>query len=231
MDYNKSIHRLGRISTAIALLLILMVPIVITAIYREDFDFGKTIAAVTQVVIVYIPVCITEVLSFSPALGQGGTYLAFVSGNIANMKLPAAVSGQNLLGVEPGSDKAEVVSVLSIGASTIVTMLVLAIGMFFLSYLVPVLQNPILKPGFDNIMPALIGAMLINYIVKSPKLILAPLVMALILSFSIPAAKWGLNQGYSLVGTIIVSCIVGIIMFNKGWLDKKEKQAETSIKQ
>lgn len=221
MDYNKSIHRLGRISTAVAILLILLIPIIMTAIYSDAFDLGKTVAAVVQVLMVYIPVCITEVLSFSPALGQGGTYLAFISGNISNMKLPASVSGQNILGVEPGSDEAEVASVLSIGVSTIITMVVLAVGMFFLQYLVPVLQNPVLKPGFDNIMPALLGAMVINYIVKSPKLVIAPLAMALILSFAIPTALWGLNQGYSLLGTIVVSCIVGIVMHKKGWLEKK----------
>lgn len=221
MDYNRSIHRLGRISTAIAIFLILQVPVIMTITNADAFDLGKTAGAVTQVLMVYIPVCITEILSFSPALGQGGTYLAFITGNISNMKLPASVSGQNLLGVEPGSDEAEVASVLSIGVSTIVTMLILAIGMFFLQYLVPVLQHPVLKPGFDNIMPALIGAMLINYIVKSPKLVIAPLAVALILSFTIPPASWGLNQGYSLLITIVIACVVGIIMNNKGWLDKK----------
>lgn len=221
MDYNKSIHRLGRISTAIAILLILQVPIVMTITNFAAFDFGKTAGAVVQVWMVYIPVCITEILSFTPALGQGGTYLAFITGNISNMKLPSSVSGQNLLGVEPGSDEAEVASVLSIGVSTIVTMLVLAIGMFFLQYLVPILQHPVLKPGFDNIMPALLGAMVINYIVRSPKLVIVPLVMALILSALIPPASWGMNQGYSLLSTIIVSCIAGVFMFKKGWLNKK----------
>jgi len=220
MNYDKSIHRLGRISTAIALILIVQIPIIMTIRNGGAFDLGRTAGAVAQVLMVYIPVCITEILSFSPALGQGGTYLAFITGNISNMKLPASVSGQNLLGVEPGSDEAEVASVLSIGVSTIVTMLILAIGMFFLQYMVPVVQHPVLKPGFDNIMPALIGAMLINYIVKNPKLIIAPLVMALILSFTIPPASWGLKQGYSLLGTIIVSFIVGVIMHNKGWLAK-----------
>lgn len=225
MDYNKSIHRLGRVSTAIAILLILMVPIIMTAFNSEAFDAGRTFSAVAQVLMVYIPVCITEVLSFSPALGQGGTYLAFLSGNISNMKLPASVSGQNILNAEPGSDEAEVASVLSIGVSTVITMLVLAIGMFFLQYLVPILENPFLKPGFDNIMPALIGAMVINYIVKSPKLVIAPFIMSLILSFAIPTASWGLYQGYSLLGTIVVAVIVGVIMHNKGWLNKEEKKA------
>ena len=117
MDYNKSIHRLGRVSTLIGILLILAVPIVITIMNAGAFNFAMTLAAVLQIWMVYIPVSITEVLSFSPALGQGGTYLAFISGNIANMKLPASISGQNLLGVEPGSDEAEVASVLRICAA------------------------------------------------------------------------------------------------------------------
>lgn len=230
MDYNKSIHRLGRVSTAVAILLLLAVPTVMTIMNSGEFDFSKTLGAVAQVLMVYVPVCITEVLSFSPALGQGGTYLAFLSGNISNMKLPASVSGQNLLGVEPGTDEAEVASVLSIGVSTIVTMVVLAIGMVSITYLEPFLSNPVLKPGFDNIIPALIGAMLINYIVKSPKLMIAPLVMALVLSFTIPVASWGQYQGFSLLGTIVVAVVVGILMHRMGWLDKKEKKVDEGPK-
>ena len=42
---------------------------------------------------------IIEPLTFYPALGLSGCYLAFISGNIGNSKLPAAILAQELTGV------------------------------------------------------------------------------------------------------------------------------------
>lgn len=225
--YNKSIHRLGRISTAIAILLILSVPIVMTALNKEHFDLQATIKAVAQVWMVYIPVALIEVLSFTPALGAGGTYLAFISGNIANMKLPAAISGQNLAGVDPQSDEGEVISVISIAVSSIITMLVIFIGMLLLAPLVTVLENPILKPGFDNLMPALIGAMLIPFASKSPKLVIVPLLVSITLGTLVPGNKWGLYQGYFLLINIVISVTAGLLMYKAGWLTPKQQKKES----
>ena len=138
------------------------------------------------------------------------------------MKLPAAVSGQNLADVDPQSSEGEVVSVISIAVSSIVTMIIIAIGMLVLGPLVSVLENPVLKPGFDNIMPALVGAMLIPYVVKNPKLVIVPLAFALILGTILPSASWSRYQGYLLLINIVISVVAGIVLYRTGALEKKK---------
>ena len=100
-DYYSSIHRLGRWSPLIDIVLMFMVPLVTTIIYDVKLNPAAIIAAAIQLCIVFIPTQLTEVISFSPILGAGGTYLSFITGNVMNMKLPAAAAGHRLMDVEP----------------------------------------------------------------------------------------------------------------------------------
>ena len=133
-DYYSSIHRLGRWSTLIGIALMFMVPIAATIIYDVNLNTATIVAAAIQLCIVFIPTQLTEVISFSPILGAGGTYLSFITGNVMNMKLPAAAAGHRLMNVEPHSDEGEVVSVLAIGMSSITTTLIIFAGMFLYSF-------------------------------------------------------------------------------------------------
>lgn len=149
-DYNKAMHRTGKISSIIAILLILMVPAAITFVYRDsiDINMAATLNAIVTLTAIYGPVCLIEVVSYSPVLGVGGTYLSFITGNIMNMKLPAASNALLVNNVERGTDEGEVTSTLAIGASSIVTTAVLFLGMLFLGrFLVPIIK--IVAPEAD----------------------------------------------------------------------------------
>ena len=92
-SYLNSTHRIGRISGVIAIILIMMVPAVITFVNRDiPVDLSKTFSAIVTLTAIYGVVSVVEVVSFSPYLGTGGTYLSFITGNIMNMKLPAAMN-------------------------------------------------------------------------------------------------------------------------------------------
>ncbi|QQK06909.1 hypothetical protein [Miniphocaeibacter halophilus] len=211
-DYYSSIHRLGRISTLIVIILMFMIPIVTMFVFNIKVDWKTTLAAAAQLCIVFIPTQFTEVVSFSPILGSGGTYLSFVTGNVSNMKLPAASSCHKMAKVDPSSDEGEVISVLAIGASSIVTAVILFLGIFLLSPVVKYLQSDIIQPGFNNIMPALVGAMLMPYLLKKPKIAVVPFLIALIAGIILPAATYSNLQGFLLLGTMVISVISVIVM-------------------
>lgn len=68
-----------------------------------------------------------------------------------NMKLPAATNALRVNDVERGSDEAEVFTTLAIGASSIVTTLILFLGMLFLgNLLVPIITGPALAPALKS---------------------------------------------------------------------------------
>ena len=213
-DYYKSIHRLGRISTLIVLILMFLVPIITMFVFDVKIDWKTTITAALQLCIVFIPTQFTEVVSYSPILGSGGTYLSFVTGNVSNMKLPAAASCHKIANVDPSSDEGEVVSVLAIGASSIVTAIILFLGIFVLSPIIKYLQADIIQPGFNNIMPALVGAMLMPYLLKNIKIVIVPFLVATLAGILLPASLYSSYQGFLLLGTMIIS-VIAVIFINK----------------
>ena len=73
---------------------------------------------------IYWTVCTIEVFTYAPMLGSGGTYLAFVTGNITNLKAPAAINSMEAAKVKPGSEEGEVISTIAIATTSIVTTII-----------------------------------------------------------------------------------------------------------
>ena len=63
----------------------------------------------------------------------------------------------------------------------------LALGVLLLAPLQPILQSPVLSPAFDNVVPALFGAMAYKYYRKNMKIALVPLVFMSVLFILVPS--------------------------------------------
>lgn len=225
--YLNTTHRLGKISTVIAILLILMVPTVITAVYGKDieFDIPKTVSAIVTLTAIYGVVSIVEVVSFSPFLGSAGTYLSFITGNIMNMKLPAATNALRVNDMERGTDEGEVITTLAIGASSIVTTLILFLGMLFLgNLLVPIITGPALAPAFNNVTPALTGALAAPYFIKNKKLSIPTIIVAVLLYLILGYGFMSANYSYFMLGFIVVSFLSYLGMYKIGFIKEAPKK-------
>lgn len=224
--YINNIHRIGKISTLIAILLILMVPTVITIVYGKgvEIQMKNTISAIITLTAIYGVVSVVEVVSFSPFLGSAGTYLSFITGNIMNMKLPAATNALRVNNIERGTDEGEVITTLSIAASSIVTTIILFLGMLFLGkLLVPIITGPALAPAFNNVTPALTGALAAPYFMKNKKLsiptVIAGCLLYLVLGYDF------MSSGYSffMLGFIVVSFLCYLLAYKLGFMKMKEE--------
>ena len=182
IGYNERIHRLGRISTIIMLIALVCVPIITGIVFKVQIDVGKTITAFFAAFSMFGIVGTVEFFSYAPILGAGGQYLSFITGNISNMKMPAAISSIKLAKLEPGSKEANVISTIAIGVSSIVTTLIIFLGMLFLGSILPILQSPTLAPAFNNMMPALLGALATPMFLKDIKGASVPCIIAAILT-------------------------------------------------
>lgn len=226
-DYNKAMHRTGKISSAIAILLILMVPAVITFVYRDsvDINMAATLNAIVTLTAIYGPVCLIEVVSYSPVLGVGGTYLSFITGNIMNMKLPAASNALLVNNVERGTDEGEVISTLAIGASSIVTTAVLFLGMLFLGrFLVPIITSPAMAPAFNNVTPALLGALGAPFFIKDKKLAWLPIAGGIILYLIMGNTYMATNSSYWMLPFILVVFGIYLLMYKFGFIKEKDQK-------
>ena len=184
--YNEKTHFYGRIGLWIGIILLIAAPFLFGVSLNAMPDLGAFAKGLMQIAIIYIPSCIVEFLIYMPMLGAGGSYLAFITGNLINMKIPCALNARDIAGTEAGTTENEIVSTLSIAASSLVTTLVIAIGVLLIIPLRPVLEMPELQPAFNNVVPALFGAMAYKYFRRSMKLVAIPLVVMTVLFIVAP---------------------------------------------
>ena len=185
-SYNKRTHTIGRISSAIVLIMLVGAPFLIGKVLGAMPDLGAVGKAFLSVGLVWTVSSVVEFLVYTPMLGAGGGYLAFITGNLINMKIPCAVNARDIVGAKTGTAENEIVSTLSIATSSLVTIIVLALGVALLVPLQPVLQSPALQPAFENVVPALFGAMAYKYFRGNMKIAAAPLVTMSILFILVP---------------------------------------------
>ncbi|MCR5665073.1 MAG: hypothetical protein K6G17_09405 [Oscillospiraceae bacterium] len=185
--YNRRTHLYGRVVSAITLVLLLGAPFVIGAYLGAMPDLRAAGSGFLAIGLVWFVSCIAEWLVYTPMLGAGGGYLAFITGNLINMKIPCAVNARDIVGVKAGTPENEIVSTLSIATSSLVTILVLALGVLLLIPLQPLLQSPALLPAFDNVVPALFGAMAYKYFRKNLDVAALPLLVMSLLFILVPS--------------------------------------------
>ena len=185
--YTRGTHRIGRICTVITLILLVGAPFLMGTYLGALPDLGAVAKAFLAVGLVWTVSSVVEFLIYTPMLGAGGGYLAFITGNLINMKIPCAVNARDIVGAKTGTPENEIISTLSIATSSLVTILVLALGVLLLTPLQPILQSEALQPAFENVVPALFGAMAYKYYRNHMNIAVAPLVLMSLLFILVPS--------------------------------------------
>lgn len=217
MTYLDSVHRDGRIWNVSVGLLLMSLPIIVAAIFGVMPEWKSLLMGLVATAPMYWAVGAIETVTFVPMLGAGGSYLGFVTGNISNLKLPCALNALEQNNVSANSEEGEVISTIAIATSSIVTTIILMIGVICIVPLTPILDAEVLKPAFAQILPALFGGLGVAFVSKNWKIAVAPIILMLILFIFIPA----LNEGT--VGIMVpISALFTIgmarIMYKKGAL-------------
>lgn len=186
-SYEEMTHVYGRIWIVSALGMMLAYPIISCIYYGAWPGFMPVLKGLIGVAPIYWTVGLIEVLTFVPMLGTGSSYLAFVTGNLTSLKVPAALTAMENAKVKPGTEEGEVISTIAVATSSIVTTIIIALGVLMLVPLTPILNNPVIKPAFDNILPSLFGGLAVVYVSKSWKIALTPMIFMLILFIAVPS--------------------------------------------
>ena len=186
-SYLSGTHRLGRIFSVLTLIMLVGAPFAIGGILGAMPDLAAAARGFIAVGLVWPVSAVVEYLVYTPMLGAGGSYLAFITGNLINMKIPCAMNAREMTGAKTGTAENEVISTLSIATSSLVTILVLALGVLLMIPLQPVLQSAVLKPAFANVVPALFGAMACQYFRKDPRLAVVPMCAMTLLFMLVPS--------------------------------------------
>ena len=208
-SYMDSVHRDGRIWNLTVMVVLMMFPVVVALVFQAIPDWQGVGMGLLATAPMYWAVGVVETVTFIPMLGAGGSYLSFVTGNISNLKLPCALNALENAKVDAKSEEGEIISTVAIAVSSIVTTVIIALGVLLIVPLDPILSSPVLKPAFDQMLPALFGALGVVFVSKNFKIAIAPILLMLALFIFVPA----LNS--SSVGIMVPVGVVFTIAFSR----------------
>jgi len=215
-SYDDGTHFWGRIWMWSMGIVLLMFPAACCLYFNAWPEANGFLKGVLAIAPMFWAVGTIEVITYVPMLGAGGSYLGFITGNLTNLKVPCTITALNKVGAKPGTPEGEVVGTISVAVSSIVTTLIIFVGVLLIAPLTPILDSPVLKPAFDQILPALFGGLGVALIGKNLKIAIAPIISMDVLFVCVPSLAAS--------GTIFVpvAALIAIaaarLMYKKGWL-------------
>lgn len=215
--YLDSVHRDGRIWNLGMMLLLIAFPLSVAAIFGASPDWGALALGLLATAPMYWTIGVVETFTYVPMLGAGGSYLSFVTGNIANLKLPCALNALEQNEVSASSEEGEIISTIAIAVSSIVTTVIIALGVLCIVPLTPILEAPVLEPAFAQMLPALFGGLGVAFVSKNWKIAVAPVTLMLILFIFIPALNAG-TVGIMVPVGVLFTLAVARVLYKKGVL-------------
>ena len=217
LTYMDSVHRDGRIWSLSIMALMLLYPLALCLMFNAAPDGKGLLMVLIATAPMYWAVGVVETFTYIPMLGAGGSYLSFVTGNISNLKLPCALGAMEQMGVKANSEEGEIVSTIAIAVSSIVTTVIIILGVILIVPLTPVLNAPVLAPAFAQLLPALFGGLGVVFVSRNYKIAIAPVLLMMVLFIVIPALNEG-TVGIMVPVSALLTIVVGRVLYKKGVL-------------
>ena len=217
LSYIESVHRDGTIWNLSVMVLLMLFPLTVAFIFGAAPDWGALVMGLLATAPMYWAVGVIETITFVPMLGAGGSYLSFVTGNISNLKLPCAINALEQNEVSASSEEGEIISTIAIATSSIVTTLIIILGVVLIVPLTPVLEQEFLAPAFAQMLPALFGGLGVAFVSKNWKIAVAPVLLMLVLFIFVPALNAG-TVGIMVPVSVVFTIAVSRVLYKKGVL-------------
>ena len=217
LSYIDSVHRDGTIWNISMMILLMLFPLTVAFIFGTSPDWKALGMGLLATAPMYWAVGVIETITFVPMLGAGGSYLSFVTGNLSNLKLPCALNALEQNGVSAGSEEGEIISTIAIATSSIVTTIIIIIGVVCIVPLTPILEAPVLEPAFAQMLPALFGGLGVAFVSKNFKIAIAPILLMLVLFIFVPALNAG-TVGIMVPVSVLFTIAVARVMYKRGVL-------------
>ena len=195
-----------------------MYPILVGVLFGVLPDWHGLLMGLVATAPMYWAVAVVETFTYVPMLGAGGSYLSFVTGNISNLKLPVALNALEQAGANIRTEEGEIVSTIAIAVSSIVTTVIIILGVILITPLTPILDAPVLAPALAQILPALFGGLGVVFVSKNWKIAVAPVILMLALFIFVPALNAS-TVGIMVPVGVLFTIGVSRILYKKHVLD------------
>lgn len=197
-EFSNPVHRVGTVTCLLAIAGMFL-PSIWLYLQYGFFPPSEAIWKGMAAALAYaVPFYIIEPISYYPVLGNAGTYMSFLAGNISNMRLPCAAVAQSVAGVEEGTKTAELIACVGIAISVWLSIIGVFIGAVATGWMVETLP-PWMQDAFKRfLLPAVFGAVFGQFALRGPKYAPVALILALVpcllkwpAYYAIPIAVFG----------------------------------------
>lgn len=211
-EYLPHIIRWGKITNWVALFLCFCPSLVLAFIYGlmppGTAILNGFIAIAGAVGVVWF----VEPISYFPIIGVAGTYMAFVSGNIGNLRIPCAMIAQKMAGVEPGTNEGSIIATLGMAVSIVVNITILAAGVIAGAQVLQQLPASV-TAALQLLLPALFGAIFMQFAMS--KLKLAPIVLVICVLLALGVKNGIVPRYLSTLAAVFLSIAIAVLMYKK----------------
>lgn len=186
-SFTRPIIRWGRLTNLVAIPLSFLPSVVLWLVYGVVPPIGDVLRGWGLIASIYAIYAVVEPVSYFPVVGLPGTYMCNLAGNTGNLRVPCSVIAQEVVGVEPATQKAELVSTLGIAGSVITNMIVVTLAAVGGASLMSIFPDVVLE-AFQYVAPAVFGSVFAMYAAKNLGygLFAFCLVMVLLTFFTLP---------------------------------------------
>ncbi len=167
-DYIPQIVKVGKITCWLGALIVFLPALVVTYGYGIVPEKTALVAALIAQLSVNAVWWFIEPVSFFPILGIPGTYIAFLSGNIGNLRIPCAAAALKATETEVGSDESSVISTIGVSASVFVNIILLVVGVFLGQVILDNIDQSV-RDALGYLLPALFGAVFAQFAIDDIK--------------------------------------------------------------
>ena len=196
LEYLPKMHKIGKVIGVLAVVASFMPALILGLVYGLWPDWAALGTAALTAITSFGILWFVEPLSYYPVVGPMGTYMAFVSGNISNMRIPCASMAQVGAGVEPGTEKGSIIATIGMGVSIVINTLVLSAGVIAGQAVLSMLPAAVVS-ALNFLLPALFGALLVQFGMKNKSHTVVMLVFGIILCLAIKAGYFNWLPGAS----------------------------------
>lgn len=167
LEYLPKMHRIGKVIGVLAVVASFLPALTLGLVYGLWPDWAALGTAAVTAISSFGVLWFVEPLSYYPVVGPMGTYMAFVSGNISNMRIPCASMAQVAADVEPGTEKGSIVATIGMGVSIVINTLVLSVGVIAGQAILDALPDVVNVALSNYLLPALFGALMVQFGMKN----------------------------------------------------------------
>ncbi len=167
-QFMPTVHKIGRLTTLLAFV-VAFIPVGYLIFVR---GFRAPLSVYIDVMIAAtaynIGAWIINPCAHFTVLGAASTYMSYLAGNVANMRIPVAMSVQNSLDTDINTPKGQIITIIGVATTVIINICIIFLIVMFGNAILNILPEAVMD-SFSFIMASLFGSMLTMKFMSDPK--------------------------------------------------------------